>query len=127
MLKKWSNLQIDLEFLSFRIVNFFRKKGFVTKLHQFDNDRLEIIALQPHASGRIKVKVIKKDSNVTIDFRVEENKLIKSLGNLLTFFGLGFLFLANVQFLETAIRVETEFWPFLEEVIDTFRKNNVEV
>ena len=120
MQERWVGKNVDLQFLSESIENFFRDKGFrVTK----DGSAPEYtISAKPQQGigiiGRVTVRILGDPNDFLIEFSTSgHSRSAVKLGFITTIFGGGSLVLRGLKSQEELEKLEKVFWLHLEEAI----------
>lgn len=115
-MKKRILKKVDLDVICGRVVEFFKRKGFLVDVNRFRNE-IRFLVFVPKAKGRktITLKIVQDDGDTYIDFVSPVSNLLVFFGSVFRLFGGGFferLALEDKIFFD---EIEREFWVFIEE------------
>ena len=117
---RWLNKNVDLEGLSKRIEEFYKSKGFEV-LVEGSKDAFRVVGVL-RVGDKLRSSYVGINGNPN-DFTVEFSggqmgRFSQFLSPLITMFGGGVLILERLRSQEFYEKLETEFWAFVEHVVD---------
>ena len=120
MQTRWVNRNVALNVLSKRIEDFYKRKGFETSVDHLEDTYKIVAALRIDDKLRTSYVSVKGNSN---DFTVEflggrSGRFSLLLAPLATMFGGGIFILDRLKSQDFYERLETEFWAFVENVVE---------
>jgi hypothetical protein len=119
--KQYTGRGVDLAFLSQWVQRFFKKKEFRVS-EEVENGTFRIVA-RPTYVHEIVDTITVSVSGSSDDFKVgffigARSEALMKIGQLASLFGLGVLFLRGIRSEDAGVRLERDFWVFIEEKID---------
>jgi len=117
MWKRWRNKKVSLDILARHIVDFFSKKGFDVKSSKA-NGGIVYLARLADQHVEVVIKIVGDKNDFKIEFAAKQTRFLTFFGNLLTMIGGGSLVLRNAQTLVSLDRLESDFWLFIENVVN---------
>jgi hypothetical protein len=121
MEKRWVKRNVDLELLSEALADFWAERGFKLRMERQAREyRICALPKYPHDVCEKVDVLITGDSN---DFVVKlvsgsQSRLFVRFGSLTTIFGGGSFLLRGLKSEEMLEKLETEFWTYVETMID---------
>jgi len=118
--KRWAGKSVDLTLLSGCVEDFFKDKGFVTKIHESEGERTIFWAPKSikNLNKAMKVIIFGDPNNFVIELTASENtRRSLWLGLLTKSLGGGYLVLRGSRMREALEELEREFWVFIEDKV----------
>jgi len=121
MRRKWIEKNVDLVLLKRCIEDFFRNRGFKTKIDESAGE-CKILVMQQQARDRledvnIRISGTSKDFAIELSEAGEWTRYAVRLGYMTTMIGGGSLLLRGLKSREALERLEKEFWAYVEDII----------
>jgi hypothetical protein len=124
MQKQWQGQNVDLKQLSVYAEEFFKTKGYMTRMDESDGEYV-IKWIPPRVDGvsksvysAVELKISGSPDDFTIDiFASEATRSSIRLGLLTSALGGGYFTLQGNRLRETLERLENEFWIYIEEKV----------
>ena len=121
MRREWVGKNVDLTLLKKCIEDFFRDRGFKTKIDESAGE-CKILVMQPQARDRledINVRILgtSKDFAIELSEAGEWTRYAVRLGYMTTMIGGGSLLLRGLKSREALERLEKEFWGYAEDAV----------
>jgi hypothetical protein len=116
VIKRFVERNADLFTLSKHVEYFFKAQNFkTTKIQTYEGF---IIKVEKSLQEKIYVKVTGEPNNFTVELSTERSSdIFIRLGILTSLFGGGGFFLKGVKSRDMLLRVESDFWRCIEEVL----------
>jgi hypothetical protein len=127
--KRWIKKEANLDLLAEKIESFFKSKGFETRKNTSPNGtEISIVPKHMHnVKAGIKVTISGPPHDFTVEISVDETPRFSTLLGLSTIlFGGGTLVLRGLKLQEALLRLEKEFWVYVEESIPYVAGSNSE-
>lgn len=126
MRKNWSNVDVDLGLLVSAVQDFFDDRGFLTTV---DGSCSCGFVVRAEASdvydvdGGVVVSINGGSSGLVVSFGFDkERKDITFSPLMMSFFGGGVFFVRRLRSDEDRVRLEREFWRFIDNVLPRFSR-----
>lgn len=119
--KRYTDRNVDLALLGQWVQWFFKRKEFRTS-EEVEDGNFRIVA-RPTYVHEIVDTITVSVSGSPDDFKVglytgARSEALMKIGQLASLFGLGVLFLRGIRSEDAGVRLERDFWVFIEEKID---------
>lgn len=124
MQKQWLGQNIDLHQLSVYAEEFFKSKGYMTKLDESDGEYVikwipqRVDGVSKSVYSAVELKIWGGPDDFTIDmFASEATRSSIRLGLLTSALGGGYFTLQGNRLRETLEKLENEFWVYIEDKV----------
>ncbi|MBS7615701.1 hypothetical protein KEJ45_00665 [Candidatus Bathyarchaeota archaeon] len=125
--KIWSNANVDLNLLVSAVQDFFDERGFLTAVENSCSHGFVVRAEASdiyNVNGFVEVYFNKCLRDLVISFDFNKNDTGYGVGPLtMSFFGAGIFFVERLKSRENMVRLERDFWKFVDNVLSNISKD----
>jgi hypothetical protein len=120
MLKIWANASVNIEVAARLIEDFFRKRNFSVRQKRSDSNAI-IDASNNVDKASFLIRIHNAENSFEVEFAPKEPISLRYFGNLLSTFGGGPFVLKRLRSEEAAVKIESEFWIYVSELVEEMR------
>lgn len=120
MRRKWVGKNVDLALLKRYVEDFFRNRGFKTKVDESTGE-CKILVMQQQARNRLEevyIRILGTSKDFAIELSADDRmRSAVWLGYMTSMIGGGRLLLRGLKSREAMERSEKEFWAYVEDIV----------